>query len=36
MQVRLPEAVKAKGGQIKLHIRYHYTVPKGQQRTHRS
>ncbi len=29
MQVRLPEAVKAKGGQIKLHIRYHYTVPKG-------
>jgi hypothetical protein len=29
MQVRLPEAVKAKGGQVKLHIRYHYTVPKG-------
>ena len=29
MQVRLPEAVKAKGGQIKLHIRYHYTVPRG-------
>ena len=28
MQVRLPEAVKAKGGQIKLHIRYHYTVPR--------
>ncbi|MEO8894802.1 MAG: M1 family peptidase, partial [Rhizomicrobium sp.] len=29
MQVRLPEALKAKGGQIKLHIAYHYTVPKG-------
>jgi hypothetical protein len=29
MQVRLPEALKAKGGQIKLHIAYHYAVPKG-------
>jgi hypothetical protein len=29
MQVRLPSALKAKGGQIKLHIRYHYTVPAG-------
>jgi hypothetical protein len=29
MQVRLPEALKARGGQIKLHIAYHYTVPKG-------
>ena len=29
MQVRLPEALKARGGQLKLHIRYHYTVPAG-------
>ena len=29
MQVRLPTALKAKGGRIKLHIRYHYTVPAG-------
>jgi Peptidase family M1 domain len=29
MQVRLPSPLKAKGGQIKLHIRYHYTVPAG-------
>src|SRR6185437_379397 len=30
MQVRLPDALKARGGQIKLHIRYHYTVPAGE------
>ncbi len=29
MQVRLPGAVKGHGGQVKLHIRYHYTVPAG-------
>ena len=29
MQVRLPEPLKAHGGQLKLHIRYHYTVPQG-------
>ncbi len=29
MQVRLPAALKARGGQIKLHIHYHYTVPAG-------
>ncbi|MDB5434670.1 MAG: Peptidase rane alanine aminopeptidase, partial [Phenylobacterium sp.] len=27
MRVDLPQAVKAGGGQVKLHIRYHYTVP---------
>ncbi len=27
MRVDLPAAVKAGGGQVKLHIRYHYTVP---------
>ena len=29
MQVRLPEPLKGHGGQLKLHIRYHYTVPEG-------
>ena len=29
MQVRLPAALKAKGGRVRLHIRYHYTVPAG-------
>jgi hypothetical protein len=29
MQVRLPAALKARGGKLKLHIRYHYTVPAG-------
>ena len=27
LRVDLPAALKAKGGQLKLHIRYHYTVP---------
>jgi hypothetical protein len=27
MQVTLPEALKANGGQLRLHIRWHYTVP---------
>ncbi|HWA93104.1 MAG TPA: M1 family metallopeptidase [Terracidiphilus sp.] len=27
MQVRLPEPLRAKGGVLKLHIRYHYTIP---------
>jgi peptidase M1-like protein len=27
MRVDLPAAVKGAGGQVKLHIRYHYTVP---------
>jgi hypothetical protein len=27
MRVDLPQALKAGGGQLKLHIRYHYTVP---------
>jgi hypothetical protein len=29
MQVRLPQPLKSHGGQLKLHIRYHYTVPAG-------
>ena len=29
MQVRLTTPLKAKGGQLKLHIAYHYTVPAG-------
>jgi hypothetical protein len=29
MQVRLPAPLKAHGGQLRLHIRYHYTVPAG-------
>ena len=27
MRVDLPAAVKASGGQVKVHVRYHYTVP---------
>jgi hypothetical protein len=27
MQIRLPSPLAAKGGQLKLHIAYHYTVP---------
>ncbi len=27
MQVRLPAPLKASGGKLKLHVRYHYTVP---------
>jgi hypothetical protein len=27
MQIRLPEALKPAGGTIRIHIRYHYTIP---------
>jgi Peptidase family M1 domain len=27
MQIRLPEALKPAGGTIRVHIRYHYTIP---------
>ena len=27
MQIRLPQPLKGHGGQLKLHIRYHYTIP---------
>ncbi|MEO7067825.1 MAG: M1 family aminopeptidase [Rhodanobacter sp.] len=27
MQIRLPSALKGNGGQLRLHIRWHYTVP---------
>jgi Peptidase family M1 domain len=27
MQIRLAHALKARGGKLKIHIRYHYTVP---------
>ncbi len=29
MQIRLAQPLKSKGGQIRIHIRYHYTVPAG-------
>ena len=27
MQIRLTEPLRAKGGQLKIHIKYHYTIP---------
>lgn len=27
MQIRLAEALRVRGGQLSIHIRYHYTVP---------
>ena len=27
MQVQLPEPLRASGGQLRLHVRYHYTIP---------
>jgi hypothetical protein len=27
MQIRLPSALKARGGRLQIHIRYHYTIP---------
>ena len=27
MQIRLPQPLKARGGQLKIHITYHYAIP---------